>query len=36
MNKQDITILTLWSNETVIVKMDIEDFIQMQKQDLMD
>jgi len=33
MNKKDITILTLWNEEKVIVDMNIEAFIEMQKED---
>lgn len=34
MNQKNITILILWNDEKVIVEMDIEEFIEMQKEDL--
>lgn len=33
MNEKNITILTLWDNEKVEIEMDIEEFIQIQKED---
>jgi len=34
MNKKNITILTLWDWERIIIEMDIENFIEMQREDL--
>lgn len=34
MNKKDIVILKLWDNEEVIVEMNIEHFLEMQREDL--